>query len=347
MPNPRLVMHVGLPKCGSSSLQHALISDRERMRDAGIFYPETMQAEDGAYSGRKRGMAFLKELKSASRGKPSSELASRAEEFARSSADTMILSSEGFIGKAAKLKKPAFAPIAGFDVELVAFYRRADEWAVSRYKHLVRNAERQYESTFDQYLRGVGGLRAFPLVERLDQLSDVLSPTKVHVFDLDAQGTDVRQLFGGVIGYRFQEGDGAAEKKGRNALLAATGRPINQSLSETATLYLLRCNQRGLGKGRLKKVVKALTKLDVKDGPGPRILSRDASVMLLDTFAKTNAEIGRYGGTLSSYAPRASVMDGPPREALTDAEIRALTEQIVPHLDDAVRANLLKVVGGS
>ena len=39
MSDPRLVLHPGHPKCGSSSIQHALFSNIKALEERGVIYP--------------------------------------------------------------------------------------------------------------------------------------------------------------------------------------------------------------------------------------------------------------------------------------------------------------------
>lgn len=138
----RLVVHIGMHKTGSSAIQHFLSRNRLLLRASGVLYPESI-GPDGERQ-PKHNALFAAISHEADFGAPhpmlgsSRDLVARMTERIRASGARMaILSAEGFSGE-----KPAFAralaPLAGeFDVRIVVFLRRPDEWLASFHRQMI------------------------------------------------------------------------------------------------------------------------------------------------------------------------------------------------------------------
>ena len=155
----RLVLHIGMPKTGSTALQHFLIGNQELLNEQGVGYyiPEEIICYKAAHNAefllfhviRKEGYA-TKEVPG--RDERIENEMRRFCEYAKG-LDTLILSDEDFYGKWAydpKLYagcdfwqdvKGTIAERFGEDVEtdIVLYLRRQDLWAESHWKMKVCN----------------------------------------------------------------------------------------------------------------------------------------------------------------------------------------------------------------
>lgn len=148
MTKPRLILHIGSQRAGSSSLQRSLRDARDALLGAGILYASL-----------ERGSHPFKHL-SVSRAALSSDAAvQQAErdallaEFNASGAHTLILSEESLWG-ADHACLSFFAPLkAHFQLDVVAFLRRPDFYIESLYNQALRAVRDGEQRPIDQYWR--------------------------------------------------------------------------------------------------------------------------------------------------------------------------------------------------
>src|SRR5688572_15219421 len=114
----KIILHCGAPKTGSTSFQHMLYDNRERMLKAGFYYP--------AVSRKKREeddiRIVLSNLKGeGNRKKEVKQVRKLIEKlFAESGAHTMLISNEGLLGKPAIKGNKTFLPKADDSARLMA-----------------------------------------------------------------------------------------------------------------------------------------------------------------------------------------------------------------------------------
>lgn len=156
----KIILHCGAPKTGSTSFQHMLYDNRERMLKAGFFYP--------AVSRKKREeddirivLGNLKgEANSARQIKKVRALIKKL--FDDSGAHTMLISNESLLGKPAVKGMKSFLPKAdeaarlmaealdGYDVEVRYFIRDFAGFLPSWYVQQVRMGN---EMEFDAFTK--------------------------------------------------------------------------------------------------------------------------------------------------------------------------------------------------
>jgi glycosyltransferase involved in cell wall biosynthesis len=131
-PRPRLIIHLGATKTGSTALQHLLEDNRPALLRKGIWYPEVGLFWQPGRPHKQAGHAgFLNpENRQELRQHLLNGLALMPGQI-----HTIILSSEGFF------LNPQSATLIedfrDFDVEMVVYLRRQDEWANSQYAEFV------------------------------------------------------------------------------------------------------------------------------------------------------------------------------------------------------------------
>lgn len=142
---PKLILHIGTPKTGTSSLQNYLEQNREfHLKECGLFYPRTARTRGGQcprhYFLYSTAMGHLQ-------GRPRTDAKETlidliAQEFAESGATTGFLSEELLCSPAHDIATFYGDLQARFDVSVLIVLRRQDLFIESLYNQMVRsNAE--------------------------------------------------------------------------------------------------------------------------------------------------------------------------------------------------------------
>lgn len=136
---PTMIVHIGTPKTGTTTIQRALYEARLRMRkECNIHFGST---ERGRTKGRTTSMAR------AALGSPedvSKERAALLDDFERSQAGTLFLTDE-ILSAAKDCMADFFRPLANdFDITVICYLRRQDYFVESLYNQLIR--KRRYRS---------------------------------------------------------------------------------------------------------------------------------------------------------------------------------------------------------
>lgn len=131
-------------KTGSTSLQRFFVRNRPILRILGIDYPKACDATGKRLP--KHNDLFQAISHEKDHGKPHPALGPPAELIEKLSRKTQgnritVISAEGLSGESPAFSK-AFAPLRGrFDIRVVCFLRRQDDWATSFYKQMVQSRE--------------------------------------------------------------------------------------------------------------------------------------------------------------------------------------------------------------
>lgn len=115
MKKREVVIHIGMGRCGSSSLQSALANYREDLMHLGISYPTLSQA-DPAHHG-------LAPLKSSCIGFALLEWETVLQQFADGGEETLVLSSENFVAIPEKLLTQIVNLLSDFHITIVFIIR--------------------------------------------------------------------------------------------------------------------------------------------------------------------------------------------------------------------------------
>ena len=153
----RLILHIGMHKTGSTSIQRFFSRNRRLLGLLGLCYPISI-GPDGRRQ-PKHNAIFSAISHEADFGAahpalgPSANLIdSVAEEIARAPGRTAVMSAEGFSGERPVFAQ-ALAPLARrFDVTIVMFVRRQDLWVESFYKQMVQSREVRLADPFAAFL---------------------------------------------------------------------------------------------------------------------------------------------------------------------------------------------------
>jgi hypothetical protein len=197
----RAFLHVGLPKTGTTYLQHALWSNKEALREAGLLLP-----------GRHRRRHLLASLdvredpKLARRpGDVSAPWQDLVDECLEWPGDVVI--SHEFFGAASSAQVARVVEsLRGFEVHVVLTARSMTDLGLSRWQEWVKSGGKL---GVDEYPQKQGydpvdewGWGSFDLASVLDRWGAVVPPERIHVLPVDPRGapTDLWHRFAEVLG---------------------------------------------------------------------------------------------------------------------------------------------------
>lgn len=131
---PRLILHLGATKTGSTILQHLLEDNRPELLRKGIWYPEIGLFWQADRPHKQAGHARFMEAASSGNPDPRQHILNGLA-LMPGHVHTIILSSEAFFLNPKALALPGY--FSDFPTEMVVYLRRQDEWANSQYAEFV------------------------------------------------------------------------------------------------------------------------------------------------------------------------------------------------------------------
>lgn len=150
---PRLVLHIGTHKTGTSALQSALEAQREALLAQGWLYPRTDRAP---LPELPKHCSVYRAAASGDAGFQAQEREALLAEFAASGAHTLILSEEGLSEPDEALPR-FFEPLAEhFDIDVLCLLRRQDRFVESLFNQFVREQARQEARPLLAFVRAPG-----------------------------------------------------------------------------------------------------------------------------------------------------------------------------------------------
>ena len=134
----QIILHIGYPKTGTTSLQWFLHTHRDTLREQGFYYPLTGQAPDHAH----HGLAFAlgaRERFGQHEDQPARVFQALASEIDGCGVDTVVLSSEVFLANLERLDaSPEFTSILeGRALRVICFVRRQATFLESLYRQFI------------------------------------------------------------------------------------------------------------------------------------------------------------------------------------------------------------------
>ena len=322
MTRPRLFIHIGHPKTGTTSIQSYLLAHREALRRAGILVPITGN-EKGAHNGLVENFYTVRHRASQTARNDDA----LKQEVARSGCATVVLSSEGFIQENPARLAGLLGP--GFETFILYYIRRQDLIVESVYAQRVRSylglllspIETLLPSLVPQYRKHL-----VRFARTFDPAHILVRPFETSAF----HGGDLMSDFLTLIG-------------ADPARLPADTRRHNESLKRHYLEFKRHCNRLPLLEDEHQALGRDLARLSASDAtPQPKhSLSQADRRHVLASCAEENAWIARtYLGR-----PDGILFTDPPPD--DDAGFRPITtlpaplqHDILERLDPGVRETL-------
>jgi hypothetical protein len=265
----RLVLHLGLWKTGTTTIQSFLRGHPDLLAEIGVHYPQVgPDNPDHPFFNPRPSTDFM--AREVSHQFLGQELAGRRRRMATdhplwstalrriedSGAQTAIISYEDFSAQVAHYH---FGPIAdrlkAFDVTGIIYLRPQEPWAVSLFAHFVRGA--RTSDPFARFVDGIGHRLVYSSL--LDQIRGHIPLDRLVVRDFEeAVRTGLIEDFFASLDLTNPIG---TANPGRNVR--------NKSLPSWAVLFLLRCLQAPLPTGSLAEVRKVLIGRAMNGRPPP------------------------------------------------------------------------------
>ena len=359
----KLVLHLGMPKTGTSAIQSALGDSRDALRGRGVAYTRAAgekgsqwrflaqavraagrEAWDHAFSTGFHGRGFD------DIGDPDAFGREFRAEVA--GAGTVIVSSEAFWVRTRDVVVPRAVArycerlLAPSETTLVVYLRRQDRHIPSAYAQMVRGGH-------DGQMEAMTGTTLPPYCYR-DRLADW---TEAHP---GARLVVVPYEHGGLI-----DGDAVADFDARLGLdldRTVMGRRENASIDGASIALLRRLNallppRTADGRNRRSRMVaaRAIEQGAVQEGAGgaPLALDRTTAESVMARYAAQNEAVardvlGREDGKLFSDGAIMDAYDGPPtsrdaNDATLEATFEAAIDRMLTGFDDEIE-RLLAVV---
>jgi hypothetical protein len=149
-----VILHIGYPKTGTTSIQWCLNENRDKLRELGIQYPESGQFHD--HSHNRLAFALFDNLHEHFSDTQRTALFDQlGDELAASPCETAVLSSELFVGRLEQMRASQhFMDVfRGSKVRAVCYLRRQDSFLESLYTLSVWSPKRRLSLDVDAFLR--------------------------------------------------------------------------------------------------------------------------------------------------------------------------------------------------
>lgn len=293
----RVILHIGAPKTGTSSLQHTLERNRLRLINNGIHYPVTGTfREHGIRRERTAGHARMISCLLNSDLGILDQLRAEIEEL-KCPIHTLILSCENILSTRFWLPNAGLPVIlqrlGAPNVEIVVVLRKPDEWVRSLYIEQTSNPWNQFTDSFNKFVDSLASLRLFDNEFVLNTLTSSTQVSKVHVgsFEKIRKEGDVVKWFWRIAALTEFE------------LLPISAQQANLSLSEAqaALIKIAKANP-ALERADLARLFQVIT----TDSP----ISKGASFLIADD--EMTAFRTKSSPFISYYCNRFGVADSAP-----------------------------------
>lgn len=158
-----LFLHIGNNKTGSTSIQGFFAKNREQLKSVGILYPETGNFLDTHYKISGALGIGVKPQMDVENYTQESLLASLNSEIAScESINTLVISSEYFM--LTKDASPVREFFRDFNVKIVIYLRRHDEWYESLYNQVIKTTDKRFwKKGLKNYIEYIKSERPFPV----------------------------------------------------------------------------------------------------------------------------------------------------------------------------------------
>ena len=267
----KLILHFGIHRTGSTSIQRNLAANREVLKQHGFLYPHI----EGVVSPQSLPAKLNVEAASLKR------LFRKVEKQATQETHTVILSSEDLctLGNYKFLEDIP----QKFDVRVVLYLRRQDLWLESWYnQHVKWPWDADFSGSDIHYF--VGKIKNFPWIDYKNLLARIerfLPRDKLHVESIGETGAassvdDFLKFCSINPGYLQKENN------------------KNQSLSSAKIDILRRIDMIDLQESARLKILRGLGKIKIREDNGTRIfLTRSERETIISNFSESNLYVAR------------------------------------------------------
>lgn len=140
--SPRIILHIGQQKTGTTTLQRALVADRSRLLDAGILYPDVgHQRAPRSDASRPSHNGLFFALEGRHQPRSPAQMRTRLEhQISANAADVVLISAERAFLAADHRNRilDGLDRMAPWDKRVVVYLRRPDSYLTSYHKQLIR-----------------------------------------------------------------------------------------------------------------------------------------------------------------------------------------------------------------
>lgn len=249
----RVVLHVGLPKTGTTYLQRILAENRDRLRERGVLHPFLRPGAMFEAAVEIRGSAAKFGLDAAAIRGTWEQLCERARSFD----GTTVISHEVLAGATPEQIGAALAPLTGLDVEVIVTARDLGRQATAHWQEELKLGDTTTFAGLERdQLRAdtgrdagpdAGGVRphfwhAQDFADALRRWTEPLPPQQGHLVVCPAPGAEPSLLW-----RRFAEAAGIDDTAVPPAALAAA-EPVNRSLGAEDAALVRAVNERVAGR---------------------------------------------------------------------------------------------------
>ena len=247
-PTPRLVLHIGAGKSGSSAIQAALKLNASALRGRGFLVPDISLGVSGLVEGRQvRFFEATRAMGTSGSGVLAARLDGLRQAMARDGLHTVLVSAENLVN-ASSMAAMLNEASTGFQASAIAYVRRQDEYLAAAWAQWACKVNR---APFDAWVAAQAGRAANweTTVSRWEREAPNI-PLTVRVFERDRLvGRDVVRDYLSLLGNDLRD-------------LPPPADPMNVSLNELGACICWK-NQRmfkGAHDSRFSDFVRALGK---------------------------------------------------------------------------------------
>ena len=297
----RIVFHIGMPKCGTSTIQNFAYKNLDLLESKGCYYP-TFSKYESLYPNRRHVStgnanplvyAVLSESKiieHTEHFKLKNIIDEFIELFISVDADTILLSHEDFVSLSPKIMNLVIDSFRNnnFNVEAILYVRHQVDWLASDYQQCIK----QLHSSDDIYTHVGKRLAACNYLNHCNRWTSLVGKDNLIVRLLSKETIENNLVYDFFKTIKINT-DGFHDLKLDN---------INEGLGVTSINILPLINSLNISSGAYKELYVATTKLDVLNQMPKYVLPDDLKKLVTSYFKNHNIEFGEKYLTESDYS---------------------------------------------
>jgi hypothetical protein len=283
---PRLILHIGSTKTGSSYLQNVLYLNRRQLRQQGVLYPDV-----GVRSSAHHLLAACihpsahnlhPDVDWSDKGKMLQEFYREIEQEQKATrAKAVVISSEYLWAPLAENQLNQLFP--NVDIEIICFVRDQVEWIPSTYGQAVKTGEaRPFDVWLDQKLNAPGFSANYANI--LAHYEKALHNPVIKAIDYKSA------LAAGGVCEAFFSRAGLGVNTSR---LKLPDKKINPSLGAIGTALLREANRFSLTDAQRNYLLRLLLKVPL-DAPSHGVANAEQIQRMLDAYSEQNSTLEKY-----------------------------------------------------